>query len=96
MNNRVRILRRNKHWSQDKLAARVGVSRHCIDAMEKERFLPSIALAYKIAFQLETSIFEAFPPEGQVSWPSPRSSCLRSERPLQLSSESPLQPGGLK
>ena len=52
MKNTVRLLRREKHWSQDELAARVGVSRQCIEAIEKERFLPSITLAYNIAFSL--------------------------------------------
>ena len=37
MNNDVDVLRKEKHWSQDALAARVGVSRQCITAIEEGR-----------------------------------------------------------
>jgi putative transcriptional regulator len=96
MKNRVRVLRREKHWSQDELAARVGVSCECIDAIEKERFLPSITLAYNIAFALESYVLEVFPPQGQAPGPSPHSSGFRSERPRVLSRESTLHSGALK
>ena len=66
MKNTVRLLRREKHWSQDELAARVGVSRQCIEAIEKERFLPSITLAYNIAFSLGKYVLEVFPPQTQL------------------------------
>jgi putative transcriptional regulator len=49
MKNRVQLFRKAKHWTQSDLGARVGVNRDCIDAIEKGRFLPSIALAYNIA-----------------------------------------------
>jgi len=96
MKNRVRFLRREKHWSQDELAARVGVSRECIEAIEKERFLPSITLAYNIAFVLEHYVLEVFPPHGQASGPSPHSSGFRSERPRAQSRESAFHSGALK
>jgi putative transcriptional regulator len=62
MNNDVHVLRKEKHWSQDALAARVGVSRQCINAIEEGRFMPSIALAYNISIVLERSVLEVFPP----------------------------------
>jgi putative transcriptional regulator len=62
MKNRVQLFRKAKHWTQANLAARVGVNRECIDAIEKERFLPSIALAYNIAAALEIYVYEVFPP----------------------------------
>jgi putative transcriptional regulator len=98
MKNRVRFLRREKHWSQDELAARVGVSRECVEAIEKERFLPSITLAYNIAFALERYVLEVFPPHGQAPapGPSPHSSGLRYERPRAQSSESTFHSGALK
>jgi len=64
MKNRVPFLRKKKHWTQTDLAARVGVNRQCIDAIEKGRFLPSITLAYNIAATLETYVYEVFPPLG--------------------------------
>ena len=79
MKNTVRLLRREKHWSQDELAARVGVSRQCIEAIEKERFLPSITLAYNIAFSLGKYVVEVFPPQTQAPRPFPHSSGFRPE-----------------
>jgi putative transcriptional regulator len=64
MNNDVHVLRKEKHWSQDALAARVGVSRQCINAIEEGRFMPSIALAYNISIVLERSVLEVFPPQA--------------------------------
>ena len=94
MKNRVRILRQERHWSQDELAARAGVSRQCIDAIERERFLPSIALAYNIAFKFEKDVLEVFPPQGYATRPSPQPSGLRSERQAVSSKESSFQSGG--
>lgn len=96
MKNRVRLLRREKHWSQDELAARVSVSRECIEAIEKERFLPSITLAYNIAFALDNYVLEVFPPQGQAPKPSPHSSGFRSERPSVQSRESAFHSGAMK
>jgi putative transcriptional regulator len=64
MKNRVRFLRRERHWSQQELAARVGVSSHCINAIEQERFLPSVKLAYDIAAVLDRSVLDVFPPQS--------------------------------
>ena len=64
MNNDVHVLRKEKHWSQDALAARVGVSRQCINAIEEGRFMPSIALAYNISIVLERTVLEVFPPQA--------------------------------
>jgi putative transcriptional regulator len=38
MKNRVQFLRITRHWTQTDLAARVGVNRQYIDAIEKGRF----------------------------------------------------------
>ena len=64
MKNRVRFFREAKHWTQADLAARVGVNRECIDAIEKGRFLPSIALAYNIAAAFEGYVYDVFPPQS--------------------------------
>ena len=71
MNNDVHVLRKEKHWSQDALAARVGVSRQCIIAIEEGRFMPSIALAYNISIVLERSVLEVFPPQANPPGPPP-------------------------
>ena len=96
MKNTVRLLRKEKHWSQDQLAARVGVSHVCIDAIEKERFLPSITLAYNIAFALDKYVVEVFPPQEHGPCPSPHFSGFRPERQGMPSRESAFQSGGAR
>ncbi len=63
MKNRVQYLRRQRRWSQQELAARVGVSSPCIQAIEQERFLPSVKLAYAIAAVFGQSVTDIFPPQ---------------------------------
>jgi putative transcriptional regulator len=49
MKNRVRELRTVRGWSQQELAERLGVSRQTINAIETERYDPSLPLALKVA-----------------------------------------------
>jgi putative transcriptional regulator len=72
MKNRVQLFRKAKHWTQADLASHVGVTRECVDAIEKGRFLPSIALAYNIAAALEQYVLEVFPPQAPFPKSSPR------------------------
>jgi putative transcriptional regulator len=54
MRNRVRELRTERGWSQTELGERLGVSRQTVNAIENERYDPSLPLAFVIskAFQL--------------------------------------------
>jgi putative transcriptional regulator len=47
--NRLRILRAERGWSQADLAERLGVSRQTVNALETERYDPSLPLAFRIA-----------------------------------------------
>jgi len=47
--NRLRVLRAERAWSQAELAARLGVSRQTINAIEREKYDPSLPLALKMA-----------------------------------------------
>jgi len=47
--NRLRVLRAERDWSQADLAARLGVSRQTVNAIETGRYDPSLPLAFKIA-----------------------------------------------
>ena len=49
MTNRLRELRAERGWSQADLAERLGVSRQTVNAVETERYEPSLSLAFKIA-----------------------------------------------
>jgi putative transcriptional regulator len=47
--NRLRVLRAERNWSQADLAGALGVSRQTINALEIQKYDPSLPLAYKIA-----------------------------------------------
>lgn len=49
MNNRLRVLRAERGWSQQDLAERLAVSRQSVNAIETGRYDPSLPLAFKIA-----------------------------------------------
>ncbi len=49
MNNRLRVLRAERDWSQQDLADRLGVSRQSVNAIETGRYDPSLPLAFRIA-----------------------------------------------
>ena len=49
MRNRVRELRTERGWSQAELAERLQVSRQTVNAIENERYDPSLPLAFVIA-----------------------------------------------
>ncbi|MDX1704531.1 MAG: helix-turn-helix transcriptional regulator [Altererythrobacter ishigakiensis] len=49
MNNRLKVLRAERDWSQQDLADRLEVSRQSVNAIEKGRYDPSLPLAFKIA-----------------------------------------------
>ena len=49
MRNRLRALRAERGWSQGDLAGRLAVSRQTVNAIETEKYDPSLPLAFKIA-----------------------------------------------
>ena len=49
MNNRLKVLRAERDWSQAQLADQLGVSRQTVNALETGRYDPSLPLAFKIA-----------------------------------------------
>lgn len=48
MKNRLKVLRAERDWSQQDLAGHLGVSRQTINAIETEKYDPSLPLALKI------------------------------------------------
>ena len=59
--NQIRALRFLKaEMTQQELASRVGVSRQTMNAIEGEKYSPSLEVAFKIARTLEASIDEVF------------------------------------
>lgn len=63
MRNRLRDLRAERNWSQADLAARVGVSRQTVNALETGKYDPSLPLAFKLAQVFGMPIEEIFFPD---------------------------------
>ena len=62
MKNRLRALRAEHGWSQADLAEKLSVSRQTVNAIETERYDPSLPLAFRIARLFKKSIEEIFEP----------------------------------
>jgi putative transcriptional regulator len=60
LKNDIIVFRAKKRWTQQQLADAVAVSRQTIAALEKEKYNPSLILAFKLAIALETTIEELF------------------------------------
>ena len=60
LSNRIVVCRAEKGLTQQELADQVGVSRQTIAAMEKNKYNPSLILAFKIANVFEKSITDLF------------------------------------
>jgi putative transcriptional regulator len=60
MKNRLRDLRADRGWSQGDLAERLEVSRQTVNAIETEKYDPSLPLAFKIARQFSMTIEQIF------------------------------------
>ena len=60
MKNKLRELRAEREWSQGDLAAKLGVSRQTVNAIETEKYDPSLPLAFLIARLFKRPIEEIF------------------------------------
>ncbi len=60
MKNRIKVLRAERNYTQEDLADIVGVSRQTINAIEKEKFDPSLPLAFRISKLFKLSIEDIF------------------------------------
>ncbi|WP_394961677.1 helix-turn-helix transcriptional regulator [Candidatus Allofournierella merdavium] len=62
MENKIRQMRREKGLLQEQLAKKCGVSRQTINAIENNKYDPTLALAFKLAQELGTTVDELFTP----------------------------------
>ena len=60
MNNRLRVLRAERGWSQAELGGRLGVSRQAVNAIETGKYDPSLPLAFKLARVFDMPIEQIF------------------------------------
>ena len=62
MKNRIREQRTERGWTQQDLAARLGVSRQTVNAIEVGKYDPSLPLAFKLAAAFGEPIEVLFTP----------------------------------
>jgi len=60
LNNRLKVLRAERDWTQAELGARLGVSRQAVNAIETGKYDPSLPLAFKLARLFGMAIEEIF------------------------------------
>lgn len=60
MKNRLKVLRAERDWSQQDLADHLGVSRQTINAIETEKYDPSLPLAMKMGRLFEMCVEKIF------------------------------------
>jgi putative transcriptional regulator len=60
VNNRLRVLRAERNWSQGEVAKRLEVSRQSINAIETGKYDPSLPLAFKLARLFELPVEQIF------------------------------------
>jgi putative transcriptional regulator len=62
LKNKLRQLREQRSWSQGDLAEALEVSRQTVNAIENERYDPSLPLAFTIAALFKVRIEDVFSP----------------------------------
>ena len=62
MKNRLKVLRAERDWSQQDLADKLGVSRQTVNAIETEKYDPSLPLAFRIARLFARAVEDIFTP----------------------------------
>jgi len=65
MNNRIKLLRAERGWSQAELADMLDVSRQSVNAIETGRYDPSLPLAFAIARLFGLPIESIFTPDQE-------------------------------
>lgn len=63
MENSIRERRKELGLSQEELAKRCGVSRQTVNAIENNKYDPTLSLAFALAKELQTTVDILFMPE---------------------------------
>ena len=66
MKNSIRELRKNKKLSQAELANLCQVTRQTINAIENDKYDPTLQLAFDLARVLDTTVDNLFEPELKI------------------------------
>ncbi|QQS39112.1 helix-turn-helix transcriptional regulator [Candidatus Woesebacteria bacterium] len=60
MKNNIKVQRAMHAMTQEQLAKNIGVTRQTVNAIESNRYLPSLGLAFKIANLFKVKIEDIF------------------------------------
>lgn len=63
MKNSIRDKRKQQGLSQEELANKCGVSRQTVNAIENDKYDPTLALAFHLARELDTTVDTLFTPD---------------------------------
>lgn len=66
MKNKLKVYRAMHNLTQEQLAEKIGVSRQTINAIESDKYLPSLGLAFKISKLFNVKIEDVFFYEGET------------------------------
>lgn len=65
MKNHIRELRKKKNYRQEDLANVLNVTRQTINAIENDKYDPTLLLAFKLATVLGTTVDKLFKPDPE-------------------------------
>lgn len=60
MKNKLKVFRAIHDLTQEQLAEKIGVSRQTVNAIESDKYLPSLGLAFKISKLFKANIEDIF------------------------------------
>ncbi len=60
MKNTIKDIRKESGFSQEELARKCGVSRQTVNAIENDKYDPTLILAFRLARELGTTVDELF------------------------------------
>ncbi|MGG1312309.1 MULTISPECIES: helix-turn-helix transcriptional regulator [Cohnella] len=60
MKNNIRDIRKSMNISQEQLAVKCGVTRQTINAIENDKYDPTLSLAFKLSIILDTTVDKLF------------------------------------
>lgn len=60
MRNKLKILRATHQLTQEQLADKIGITRQTVIAMESDRYLPSLGLAFRLAKLFQVKVEDVF------------------------------------
>ena len=62
MRNNIKELRKENNYRQEDLASAAEVTRQTINAVENDKYDPTLLLAFKLAYLLNTTVDKLFDP----------------------------------